>query len=111
MILDHNEQTPKAIGFIHRNEGSKRTLSNYAVSIDSVENFTGIDFFPSLADELETKIEKGYCVSCWSWSVQKNRKKNPTASSTAVQCSGTTKKGLRCKRMTKDASGKCYQHD
>jgi hypothetical protein len=30
--------------------------------------------------------------------------------STAVQCSGTTKKGERCKRMTKNASGRCYQH-
>jgi hypothetical protein len=27
-----------------------------------------------------------------------------------VQCSGTTKKGLRCKRMVRSANGRCYQH-
>lgn len=30
--------------------------------------------------------------------------------SASVQCSGTTKKGARCKRMTTDPSGRCYQH-
>ena len=28
----------------------------------------------------------------------------------SVQCSGTTKKGARCRRMTTNASGRCYQH-
>lgn len=27
-----------------------------------------------------------------------------------IQCSGTTKKGARCKRMVKSANGRCYQH-
>lgn len=31
--------------------------------------------------------------------------------STSVQCSGMTKAGARCKRMTTSSSGKCYQHD
>lgn len=30
--------------------------------------------------------------------------------SASVQCSGTTKKGARCKRMVKSANGRCYQH-
>ncbi len=29
---------------------------------------------------------------------------------TASQCSGKTKAGKRCKRMTKNANGRCYQH-
>lgn len=28
----------------------------------------------------------------------------------AVQCSGKTQSGRRCKRKTKNASGRCYQH-
>jgi len=28
----------------------------------------------------------------------------------ATQCSGKTKSGTRCKRMTKSANGRCYQH-
>lgn len=30
---------------------------------------------------------------------------------TSVQCKGTTKKGLRCKRMTKNKNGYCFQHE
>lgn len=33
-----------------------------------------------------------------------------STSSTSVQCSGTTKAGSRCRRMTTDPSGRCYQH-
>jgi hypothetical protein len=36
------------------------------------------------------------------------RPSSPSRSST--QCLGTTKKGARCKRMTTDPSGYCYQH-
>ena len=30
--------------------------------------------------------------------------------SVSVQCSGTTKKGNRCKRMTTNKNGRCFQH-
>lgn len=30
--------------------------------------------------------------------------------STATQCTGKTKAGVRCKRRTKNANGRCYQH-
>lgn len=39
-----------------------------------------------------------------------NEKQKPFKQSTSVQCSGTTKAGSRCKRMTLDPSGRCYQH-
>lgn len=29
---------------------------------------------------------------------------------TATQCTGKTQSGRRCKRMTKNANGRCYQH-
>ena len=32
------------------------------------------------------------------------------SSSGSVQCSGTTKAGARCKRMTTSTNGRCYQH-
>lgn len=34
-----------------------------------------------------------------------------TSSGSRVQCNGITKKGARCKRMTSDPSGYCYQHN
>lgn len=111
VILDNRGNNPKAIGFIIRNEGSQSSLSSFAVSIDSVENFTGLDFFPALSDKKEQEIERTICISCWNWSIKKQTRKSTSNNSTAVQCSGITKKGLRCKRRTKDFSGKCYQHD
>lgn len=40
------------------------------------------------------------------------KKRVPAKSkATSVQCSGRTKAGARCKRMTTSSSGKCYQHD
>lgn len=33
-----------------------------------------------------------------------------SSSSGSVQCSGTTKAGARCKRMTTNSNGRCYQH-
>ncbi len=32
------------------------------------------------------------------------------ATAESVQCSGKTQSGSRCKRITKDSSGRCYQH-
>ena len=36
--------------------------------------------------------------------------KSTAKRATSIQCSGKTKKGVRCKRKTKNASGYCYQH-
>ncbi len=33
-----------------------------------------------------------------------------TQKSVATQCTGKTKSGSRCKRMTKNTNGRCYQH-
>ena len=35
---------------------------------------------------------------------------NTTKKAVATQCTGKTKSGARCKRMTKNANGRCYQH-
>jgi hypothetical protein len=35
---------------------------------------------------------------------------SPTQKSTSAQCHGITKAGQRCKRMTTEPSGYCYQH-
>ena len=36
--------------------------------------------------------------------------KTPSKKTVATQCTGKTKAGKRCKRRTKNASGRCYQH-
>jgi endonuclease G len=44
---------------------------SYAVSIDSIEKLTGIDFFPSLPDELENQLEKMTDVQAWKTEKEK----------------------------------------
>jgi endonuclease G, mitochondrial len=71
VILDYTLPEIKGIGFIIPNIGSGKPLLSYAVTIDSVEKFTGIDFYPSLPDEVENSVEGDLCVKCWSWPVEK----------------------------------------
>lgn len=67
VILDYSLPELKAIGFILPNEKVSGELSSYAYSIDYVEGFTGIDFFPSLLDSDEEELESRYDLSLWTF--------------------------------------------
>lgn len=57
------KDTPKAIGFVYENSSrNSRSLFKNATNVDEIERLTGIDFFPRLQDDIETKIEanRGY---------------------------------------------------
>ena len=56
---------PKAIGFIYRNEETKKPIKSYVNSIDQVERITGIDFFPSLPDDIEKQVEAQANLDDW----------------------------------------------
>ena len=108
VILDYSAPSIKGIAFLIPNRSSTKSLQSYAVSIDAVEKKTGINFFPNITDG---RIESTVCIPCWSWETTKHySSKSHSASDSRVQCSGTTKKGNRCRRMTADPSGYCYQH-
>ncbi len=47
-----------AIAFLIPHKEFEHKIDYYAVSIDSIESLTGIDFFPNLPDDIENKIEK-----------------------------------------------------
>jgi endonuclease G len=112
VILDMHSKPHQAIGFVMENASASGDLSQFAVSVDSVERFTGLDFFPSLDDASETSLEKTVCTSCWTWEIRRpeNSGDSKPTGGESVQCSGTTQAGARCKRMTTDPSGRCYQH-
>ena len=57
--------TPKAIGFIYKNQSGNRPKGDYVNTVDQVERITGIDFFPSLPDDVENKIEAEANISDW----------------------------------------------
>lgn len=66
-ILDYTKPEYKAIGFLLANEGSKESLTSFAVTIDELEEITGFDFFPLLPDEDEAILESTYDVSLWDF--------------------------------------------
>jgi endonuclease G len=109
VILEYNASGTKGIGFVIPNAASQESLQRYAVSIDSVEKITGIDFFPLLPDKQEKAIESNLNVNEWTWKSFKSTAKKEKLSA-SVQCSGITKKGTRCKNRTTNASGRCYLH-
>src|SRR5690606_17472925 len=78
-----------------------------------------------IAINLKDAVSNGYtaCSVCKPGSGTSTQRHNVTpqrtstsspsaapARTTSRQCSGTTKAGARCKRMTTSASGRCYQH-
>lgn len=58
--LDH-----KAYGGDQKFSTHAATISNAALSIDSLETLTGIDLFPSLPDNLETAVESQLTKAAW----------------------------------------------
>jgi endonuclease G len=111
VILDYTEPDLKGIGFILPNASSGDPLQNFSVTIDSIERFTGIDFFPLLPDNREKLLESSRCLKCWSWPESGDSKgKSDEGSSGSRQCNGMTKSGERCKNHTTNPEGYCYIH-
>lgn len=65
VILDYTGDEIKAIGFILPNSKSSTPLQEYAVTVDDVEVFTGIDFYPTLPDTIEESLESAVDTSLW----------------------------------------------
>ena len=65
VILDYNNGNPKAIAFLMEHEKSNKSLYNFAVTVDTIEHLTGIDFFPNLDDNLEEKLESSNNFKNW----------------------------------------------
>ena len=62
----------KAIGFYmpHENlkdDPDKKDPKKYLMSIDALEQETGIDFFHNLPDNIENTVEATYNVNDWQW--------------------------------------------
>lgn len=66
VILDNNNN--EAIAFLMKNESSSLPLTTFAVSIDSVEKISGIDFFCLLDSLWQQKVE--CCIDVKKWEIQ-----------------------------------------
>lgn len=56
---------PQAIGFIYKNTSGNRPKDSYVNTVDEVERITGIDFFPSLPDDVEKNVEATADIANW----------------------------------------------
>ncbi len=93
VILDYTMPEINGIGFILPNQGSQESLQHYAVTIDSVERFTGTDFFYQLPDDQEKVIESTIDLSKWSWPTNKTHSSNEGGSQ-SVRSGGSQKQGF-----------------
>ena len=57
----------KMIAFILPNAGSRADLRTFAVTVDQVEERTGLDFFSVLPDEKQRRLESTIRVKDWRW--------------------------------------------
>ncbi len=63
IALDLEHQ--RAIGFVMPNRALPEPTGSFAVSIDSVERLTGLDFFAGLPDAVENAVEAQVVVQDW----------------------------------------------
>lgn len=57
VVLTLREGNQKAVGFYYKNDASEQPMRKVAMTVDEIEKMTGIDFYPSLDDELEERLE------------------------------------------------------
>lgn len=57
--------SPKAIGFIVRNNDGAKKRDQYINTVDEVERITGIDFYPALPDSIENEVESYSNIEDW----------------------------------------------
>ncbi|MBR9920813.1 MAG: DNA/RNA non-specific endonuclease [Bacteroidetes bacterium] len=74
VLLDVDEPELKGIAFLMPNEESDRPLQDYMLSIDSLENITGLNFYDGFLDaDLEAQLEGSYDPDLWKTSDKKFR--------------------------------------
>ncbi len=67
ILLDNSGGDTKMIAFLLPHQDSNRPLYEFVVSVDKIEEMTGIDFFPQLDDEKEERLEGSDSYKGWSF--------------------------------------------
>lgn len=67
ILFDNTEPDIKVIAFLIPHQESKKPLYEFVVSIDWIEQLTGLDFFPALPDTIENNLEKNSNYKNWSF--------------------------------------------
>ena len=67
ILLDNSGGKTKMIAFLMPHEDSDRPLYDFVVSVNTIEDMTGIDFFPQLDDVKEERLEGSNSYKEWSF--------------------------------------------
>ena len=65
VVIDASEGEYKAIAFLIPNRATDKSFYEYAVTIDTIEDKTGIDFFSNLSEAIEKKLEASNNLKHW----------------------------------------------
>lgn len=66
----YDKENQKAVAFIFKNGSSSGTLKSKTTSVDEIESITGIDFFSTLDDEIESALESTVDYNFWDFSLE-----------------------------------------
>ncbi|WP_346862850.1 DNA/RNA non-specific endonuclease [uncultured Draconibacterium sp.] len=106
VIYDPTDEA-KMIALVLPNRKGEKQLTEYVVTVDYVENLTGIDFFSGLPDEVENKLESNSNADLWEFKGYNST----TSTGTATQCKGIAKStGNQCRNKTTNENAYCYLH-
>ena len=64
-VMVQKGNTWHSIAFVMENREWNENMQNCAMSVDELEDLTGLDLFAALEDETEKKNEKGFSLSFW----------------------------------------------
>lgn len=65
VVLSLRPGHEKAIGFYYRNVSGKQPMSQTATTVDDIERRTSLDFFSSLPDDIEQRLESACNLKDW----------------------------------------------
>lgn len=67
VILDYDAPEKKGIGFLFKNKDIDQPIENFVVSIDRVEAYTNLDFFPQLTANEQQELEAIVNPAAWGF--------------------------------------------
>ncbi len=65
IVIDVSEEGYKAIAFLIPSRSTDKSFYEYTVTIDAIENKTGIDFFSNLPQDIEKELESSNNMKHW----------------------------------------------
>jgi len=65
IIMDASNDNYSLIAFLIPNAPVEGSFYNYTVSVDEIENLTGINFFPNLSEDIQIRLESKVNLENW----------------------------------------------